>query len=168
MIKASSLPSPLRFLDDSPNAEEALSLLSVKGPPSKQLVEQVAARFLEYGVGREGKGAVVIRSGEMGAFVRTRGGAGKWVSAFWTEEHTDKVVDVTGAGNAFLGGFAAGLQLSEGDIYQAALYGSISASFIIEQAGLPLCTKDGDGKLLWNGESPQKRLLALQARQSGI
>lgn len=41
------------------------------------------------------------------------------------------------AGNAFLGGFIAGLSASNGDQYEAALYGTVSASFIVEQIGLP-------------------------------
>lgn len=44
--------------------------------------------------------------------------------------------DVTG-GNAYLGGFIAGLNASNGDPYEAALYGTISASFTVEQIGLP-------------------------------
>lgn len=49
---------------------------------------------MEYGVGPEGNGAVVIRSGALGAYVATRKGGGEWIPAFWNvPEH---VVDVTG------------------------------------------------------------------------
>jgi pfkB family carbohydrate kinase len=45
-----------------------------------------------------------------------------------------KVKDPTGAGDAFAGGLAAGW-LETGDIVQAALYGTVSASFVIEDFG---------------------------------
>jgi len=32
-----------------------------------------------------------------------------WVPAYWTEAQIDQVVDVTGAGNGFLGGLCAAL-----------------------------------------------------------
>ena len=47
------------------------------------------------------------------------------------------VTDPTGAGNAFCGGFLAGWTLTR-DIRQAGLYGAVSASFLLEQIGLPV------------------------------
>jgi hypothetical protein len=67
------------------------------GPPTKDLVEKACAAFLELGVGPNGLGHVVIRSGEMGAYVASRTRPGMWVDAFWTTAEADKVVDVTGA-----------------------------------------------------------------------
>jgi sugar/nucleoside kinase (ribokinase family) len=46
------------------------------------------------------------------------------------------VVDPTGAGNAYCGGFLAGY-IETGDVLTAARYGAIAASFLVEQAGLP-------------------------------
>lgn len=92
-----------------------------------------------------------------------------------------------GAGNSFLGGLGAGLVLSEGNVRQgtraildseeltglmeshvATLYATVSASFTIEQAGLPHLTQilDETGKLVerWNGGSPRQRLQELQNR----
>ena len=45
----------------------------------------------------------------------------------------------------------------------AALYASVSASFVIEQEGLPPAESDG-GSWKWNGDSPQRRLLDLRNR----
>ena len=45
----------------------------------------------------------------------------------------------------------------------AALYASVSASFVIEQEGLPLAESD-KGSWQWNGDSPQRRLLDLRNR----
>lgn len=79
----------------SPNAEEALSLLSQAYEPTKALIEQAAQRFLDIGVGESGAGCVIIRSGPMGAYVASRADGGKWVAAFWSN-NDEKVVDVTG------------------------------------------------------------------------
>ncbi|KAF8901708.1 Ribokinase-like protein [Gymnopilus junonius] len=147
----------------SPNAEEALSLLSTPLPSTKNSIENAADRFLGFGVGDEGSGWVVIRSGAMGVYLKSRDTQGTWVTAFWTAKDGDKIVDVTGAGNAFLGGLAAGLVLS-GDLFQATLYATISSSFIIEQEGLPSLTRAPSGTELWNGDEPLKRLEILQQR----
>lgn len=88
------------------------------GAPTKATVEDAAQRFLDIGVGADGTGAVIIRSGAMGAFVATREKGGRWVPAYWKPEDVHKVVDVTGAGNSFLGGLSAGLLLADGDVYK--------------------------------------------------
>ena len=87
---------------DSPNSDEALSLLSISQPPTKGTIEQACSRFLEIGVGRNGNGHVVIRSGALGAYVASRQQQGRWVGAFWSEEASDKVIDVTGKSLAYL------------------------------------------------------------------
>ena len=107
--------------------------------------------------------------------------------AFWNADEQDEVRDVTGAGNSFLGGLIAGLSLNKGDNYEglwfatversaeiratdvpatrteAALYASVSASFVCQQFGLPLITRT-EGRVLWNGEDPHERLRALRER----
>ncbi|KIM91056.1 hypothetical protein PILCRDRAFT_765050 [Piloderma croceum F 1598] len=149
----------------SPNAEEALSLLSLPKLPTKQLVEHAASKFADIGVGQCGAGCVIIRSGAMGAYVATRAKGGRWIDAFWTG-NTNKVIDVTGAGNSFLGGLAAGLLQADGDVYDAALYATVSAGFTIEQAGLPSLSLTGNLIEEWNGDSPQRRLEELRNRHS--
>ncbi|KAJ7276206.1 Ribokinase-like protein [Mycena haematopus] len=148
----------------SPNAEEALGLLSLPLPPSKKLIEEAAHKFLELGVGTDGKGCVIIRSGSMGACVALKDRPMRWVPAFWSSKDEHKIVDVTGAGNSFLGGLAAGLLLEDGDAYQASFHASVAASFVIEQYGLPTISVV-NGSTLWNGDSPQRRLDELQKRQ---
>ncbi|KAJ7638633.1 Ribokinase-like protein [Roridomyces roridus] len=139
----------------SPNAEEALGLLSIPLPPTRETIEAAVLEFL-----RLGTGCVIIRSGAMGACLASKTQAPRWVSAFWTSEDTEKIVDVTGAGNSFLGGLAAGLLLENGDVYKATFYASVSASFIIEQQGLPTVSSTDS----WNGDSPRRRLDSLKAR----
>jgi len=48
----------------------------------------------------------------------------------------------------------------------ATLYGTVSASFAIEQEGLPLMTLDPQNPdwPMWNGDSPRKRLAGLRTR----
>lgn len=48
------------------------------------------------GVGPEGTGAVIIRSGGMGAYISTRAMGGHWTPAFWGPDDANRVVDVTG------------------------------------------------------------------------
>ncbi|KAI3596680.1 host-pathogen interaction-related protein [Moniliophthora roreri] len=90
------LPALIEILPEitilSPNAEEALSLLSVPLPPTKESIEESARKFLQLGV----KDSVVVRSGGMGAYILAREKEGKWVSAFWSSEDRNKIVDVTG------------------------------------------------------------------------
>ena len=86
-------PSDISF---SPNAEEALGLLSIPLPVSQAKIEEAAARFIDYGVGKGGQGSVVIRSGALGAYVVSRTTKGRWVEAFWGPNDLQHVVDVTG------------------------------------------------------------------------
>lgn len=67
---------------------------------------------------------MIIRSGHLGAYVLTAS-HGKWIPAFWESAaneptHDSHVVDVTGAGNAFLGGLSAGLSFTS-DVYEGML-----------------------------------------------
>lgn len=39
---------------------------------------------------------MVIRSGGLGAYVKSGSRAGEWVEAYWSEKDEDKIVDVTG------------------------------------------------------------------------
>ena len=158
----------------SPNADEALSLLSITSPPTRSLIQESARKLLDYGV----RDAVIIRSGAMGAFVLVRGSPKAWwVPAFWSSDDPEaegKVIDVTGAGNAFLGGLSAGWELAAGVsgaeiVLEAALHASVSASFTIEQYGLPTLDEGarfarvGMGET-WNGDVPLRRLKLLKER----
>ncbi|CAG7849441.1 SubName: Full=Uncharacterized protein {ECO:0000313/EMBL:KIM33423.1} [Serendipita indica DSM 11827] len=163
----SELPALREVLPDihilSPNALEACTLLSLASDrePSRELIEAAATQLYDFGVGPNGQGSVLIRSGELGVLIHDSTGR-LWIEAYFQSRDSDKVVDVTGAGNAFLGGLAAGLYHSNQDVRQAAIYASISASFVIEQHGLPTF-KDG----LWNGDSPERRLHSLRSRVVG-
>ncbi|PNS16820.1 hypothetical protein CAC42_4784 [Sphaceloma murrayae] len=78
-----------------------------------------------------------------------------WLPPYHTDQR--KVVDPTGGGNGFLGGFAVGL-VRTGDIVQATAWGMVSASFCIEQVGVPVLHDEGAGLETWNGVNAQNRL----------
>jgi hypothetical protein len=80
----------------SPNAEEALSLLSLPLSPSKESIELATDKFLKIGVGRNKTGWVIIRCGALGSYMKSEMKKGMWIQAYWTAQDVDKIVDVTG------------------------------------------------------------------------
>ncbi|KAK6085910.1 PfkB family carbohydrate kinase [Seiridium cupressi] len=88
-------------------------------------------------------------------------GVEKWIPAYHTDK--EKVVDPTGGGNTFLGGLAVALARGKG-LEEAALWGSVAASFAIEQVGPPKLEKDEGGVETWNGISVDERLKEFQTR----
>lgn len=105
----------------SPNEAEAESLVGPGEP--LELIRRLAEAGAEI---------VALRQGEKGATVHRAASGETWhIPAFETS-----VVDPTGAGNAFCGGFLAGW-VQTGDLRLAGLYGVVAASFLVEQVGLP-------------------------------
>ncbi|KAG4025653.1 hypothetical protein MFRU_053g00220 [Monilinia fructicola] len=94
-------------------------------------------------------------------------GIEKWIPAFHQagEGENHKVVDPTGGGNAFLGGLAIALARGKG-IIEASCWGSVAASFAIEQVGVPeLGVEEGDvGEETWNGVLVDERLSEFMGR----
>ena len=82
---------------------------------------------------------ICIRSGALGAFVKGRSVNGFWIRAYHTGGMEERVVDVTGGGNGWLGGFGAALtqELANSNfdslaqdlhfLRKAAAFGSVSA-----------------------------------------
>jgi ribokinase len=79
---------------------------------------------------RHGPHVVVIKAGDQGALVYERDRNRRT----HIPPYPARVVDTTGAGDSFCGGFAVGLA-ETGDAIRAALYGTVSASFAIEGYG---------------------------------
>lgn len=122
----------------SPNHQEAASLLSVSVPEPCTLpwvTKHLAQPFIDHlpphadtpALGpAHGLGPVIcIRAGALGSVIGRKGIPWIHVPAYHT--HPAKVVDVTGAGNAFLGGLTAGLSQDPSDLTTAALKASVSA-----------------------------------------
>lgn len=88
-------------------------------------------------------------------------GLERWIPAYHQE--ASRVVDPTGGGNSFLGGLAVALARGE-SIERAVEWSSISASFAIEQVGMPVLGMNDAGMETWNGIVVRDRLEEFQAR----
>jgi len=129
----------------SPNEEEAQSLVG----PGEPL--DLVRRLVEAGAE-----IVALRRGVSGAIVHCADTGETWhIPAVETT-----VVDSTGAGNAFCGGFLAGW-VQTGDLRLAGLYGAVAASFLVEQIGLPGASEEARRR---RGEEAGRRLGVLQAK----
>lgn len=80
-----------------------------------------------------------------------------WLPAYFGEGEAERVVDPTGGGNGFLGGLAIALARGK-ELQKAAAWGSVAASFAIEQVGMPVLGKDEMGRETWNGVLVEDRL----------
>lgn len=74
-----------------------------------------------------------------------------------------KVVDPTGGGNTFLGGLAVALARGKG-LEEAAAWGSVAASFAIEQIGMPILGHDDENRETWNGVCVDERFEEFKTR----
>jgi len=109
--------------------------------------------------------AVIVRAGKDGCVVATTGTTA-WLPAY--HQQASRVIDATGGGNTFLGGFTISLARAGGfelkDIRKAVIDGAVSASFAIEQVGMPVLTSHRDMRESWNDDSVQARVAELSKR----
>ena len=104
----------------APDREEAEQMTGISDPA------QICDVLLEWGAPM-----VAIRMGKRGSLLKTSTGEGWQLPAVPTN-----IVDVTGAGNAYCGGVLTGLGDGESPL-EVGLRGVVSASFAIEQLGMP-------------------------------
>jgi ribokinase len=123
-------PAPAEELDDEllsltdlliPNEHEAAALLGIEDEPAA-LAAGLVAHFAHLDV--------VVTAGAAGAFVAGRGRAVRHVLA----PSVDKVVDTTGAGDAFIGALATRLR-DGADLEDAATFAVRVASFSVSRPG---------------------------------
>lgn len=81
-------------------------------------------------ISEQGPQIVVIKRGPLGQYVYKAEGNQR----FEISAYSSRVTDPTGAGDAFCGGFLAGMQRTN-DPLEAAMYGNVSASLKIEGSG---------------------------------
>ena len=105
-----------------PSEEEMRRLFHGRSTDLWQMMEAIA----DYGCE-----IVVVKRGERGQFLYDRSTKMRWE----IPAYPARVVDPTGAGDSFCGGFLAGYRQTY-DPLRAALYGSISASLTIEGSGI--------------------------------
>jgi sugar/nucleoside kinase (ribokinase family) len=170
------LPSPvivwepvpdLCIPDELENCYKAMKLVDVLSPNHAELssffghdtdqlssVEKHAKAFVASGIGPDGNGTIVVRCGKVGCFAAGRENI-QWFPAYHTKE-TGKVVDPTGGGNTFLGGLTVALARGK-SIEEACIWGSIAASFAIEQIGMPKLTESDECER-WNEASVWDRV----------
>jgi len=130
---ADLLPYPVGGNLDDPPLRDLLSRLDAFLPSqaeAEHLQPGYTPEALCRALTRRGPAAVVIKEGARGAVVYHR-----------PDDRLQRipalpvrVVDPTGAGDAFCGGFAVGLART-GDPFRAACYGAVSASFVIQDFG---------------------------------
>jgi pfkB family carbohydrate kinase len=143
----------------SPNINEAAGFLGRKIDEEEPFegfklnVEKVAQEYLRH-FGDRLPLALIIRCGKHGVLVVTKSQM-VWLPAY--HETLENVIDPTGGGNAFCGGYCEGLLRSGDDLVKAAVYGNVAASFAIEQFGLPRLEYYKDWEM-WNGERVCDRL----------
>jgi hypothetical protein len=91
-----------------PNHEELLAIYGqvVSGPSLLQLQEDITPLvnhlINDIGIGEGSKGAIVVRCGRHGSCVATKQNGIKWLPAYFGEEDTHRVVDVSGGMFTFL------------------------------------------------------------------
>ena len=166
----------------SPNHHELAALfgqvdqLNRSDESDMELLQGQCKRLLADGFPKQ-RGSVVVRRGEQGCCVYSRvkricfpayHQPKKSASKNRLDRTEPKVVDPTGGGNAFLGGFCIGLLdgRHEGSaLYeQGAMWGSVAASFAIEQVGMPKLSTREDGTEIWNGEAVADRVKVMEER----
>jgi len=103
----------------SPNLREARLLTGLSDPID------VVNQLRDYGARM-----VVLRMADAGSLVQDQNGTISAVPAY----PVDQIVDVTGAGNAYCGGFVVGFART-GDVQTAGWYGGVSASLALRQFG---------------------------------
>ncbi|KAL8870498.1 MAG: hypothetical protein Q9174_003475 [Haloplaca sp. 1 TL-2023] len=111
---------------------------------------------------------VIVRLGAKGCYVVQRHQQ-LHLPAYHEASTADQVIDPTGGGNSFLGGFAMGYLDSEGTsradkFEEAALFGAVAASFSIEQRGVPLLSTSAAGEEVWNNSRVTDRLAEYRRR----
>ncbi|KAK2012194.1 PfkB family carbohydrate kinase [Colletotrichum eremochloae] len=164
----------------SPNDHELLRMMGVEEGPgipyNRALVEAFAVRLAARGGGVDdlwggapsasdtsNRGITVIRCGDQGCLTVRRGARPVWRPPFH-DYGSPKVVDPTGAGNAFLGAFAVAFAKTR-DEALASAWGAVAASFVIEQIGPP-AREVVNGKEVWNGVGFEDRLKQYEAKMA--
>ncbi|EGW34909.1 protein necessary for structural stability of L-A double-stranded RNA-containing particles [Spathaspora passalidarum NRRL Y-27907] len=130
----------------TPNLEEAGELLK---STNANYPDELAEEFNQWL--QLPDSGTVIRCGKLGCHIRTKDGRTYDLPAY--HQNQDNVVDVTGGGNSFCGGFIMGYYLSGGNWQVAGIAGNIASGCIIEQLGMPKVNSD-----LINRKSLSERL----------
>lgn len=132
-VSVDILPYPLKGNLDDPDLLKLLSRVDVFMPSeleAESLMPGYDPQFFCREIAARGPRMVVIKQGDHGAALYD------YERDLFQEilPYPAQVEDLTGAGDSFCGGFGIGYY-NTGDLFQAVLYGTLSASFIIEGFG---------------------------------
>lgn len=146
----------------SPNAEEGARLFGDKEPLTMAEAEICIRKFDQV---LADKHVCVLRCGKLGSVSLTQrdqesGQRSIYQHPAYHESEPEMVVDPTGGGNSFLGGFCVGYTATH-DLKIANICGNIAAGCIIEQIGVP---KFDPKTREWNGLTFRQRLERYLAR----
>ncbi|KOH00677.1 Mak32p [Saccharomyces eubayanus] len=150
----------------SPNAEESSRLFGLHGKEPSSLEEcfELAHRFNEF---MNDNNMCILRCGSLGSIsITDRLGSAERAYDHYPAYHfktKSRVLDPTGGGNSFLGGFAIAYALTR-NLATASICGNIAASAIIEQIGIP---RYDPAYMTWNGLTLLDRL-EFYLSQSGL
>jgi len=126
------------------------------GAPKPDNLIQYARVFVRH-IGSPKGGVVVIRAGQCGSITVTCAFKTRQLPSFYDPlEPSPNYVDLTGALEAFIGGFIAGWHCTH-DHEEAAMWGTVAESFAVEQIGPPSLTRTGK-KERWNNTRVFHRL----------
>ena len=122
----------------SPNHLELMKLFCDEDQVSTSFVHEVIENYAKQCLkavedDMNHKAIIVIRAGEHGAMTLSRSSKPRWFPPFH-DSQSSRIVDTTGAGNMFLGGFTVSLQMS-GNLGDAAICGTVAASFAGSRLG---------------------------------
>ena len=169
----------LKLIDTfSPNEDEFAKLFGVELDSNGELSQEFLWESCKALLLKCGFKALVVRLGARGALIAQNGKEKttyRQLPAYHQRSKSgqppSKIVDVTGGGNAFLGAYCVALKgeqrLSGYTIHEsAAIFGSIAASFAIEQIGMPKLTRRDDGTELWNGLDVLERMNCYACKES--
>lgn len=136
----------------TPNLDEAKALLGDVETNDLKKISQQFTDFLKIS-----NSGTVLRCGAQGCFINTIDGEILSLPAY--HQNQQDVVDVTGGGNSFCGGFIMGFCLSGGDWLQAGIAGNISSGCIIEKLGVPIVKGN-----VFNGKTLHERVEKYQSQ----
>ena len=140
----------------SPNHLELPSLFDISHNPfSRAKLEDITTQYINSSISPAGEGITAIRAGVHGCLLMVRGQKALYIPPYYHArgpvDAQKNILDTTGAGNAFLGGLAVGY-FGMNSWFEACYYGTVAASFMLEQIGIPTLEKDS-GVEYWNGEN---------------
>ncbi|KAI8975733.1 Ribokinase-like protein [Mycotypha africana] len=161
----------------SPNHEELAAIFGYSFPELllshnndfKATVEYCGKRFMKRMRGND-QLVLLVRCSKYGAMIMQQAQHEasteqkvQWVSAYYTNDQS-KVTDVTGAGNSFCGGYCYGWIATKGDPVESTFYGAVSASYTVEQIGLPKLSNVASEETWNDGPRPSERLTILKQK----